>query len=261
MSLTMSFGIAFVTQLAIDPSARPLPSAHALRAPITHVATDQPTVAITFDACATRTQDNGFDQAIFDLLRAEQVPATIFVSGRWVETHPEAMDLLAAEALIEFGDHSYDHPHMRRLNAARIGEEIDQTEAALSLYGKKSVAFRPPFGEWSARVLGVLQDRKLPAVLWDVVSGDPSATVTAEEMIHTVLRKTKPGSIVIFHINGRARRTAEALPVILRELRARGLRFVHLSELLTAPPPAVAPELGPDDPMPLSMDGTSLAGD
>jgi hypothetical protein len=143
------------------------------------------------------------------------------------------------------------------------------------------VAFRPPFGEWSARVLEVMQDRKLPTVLWDVVSGDPSASVTVEEMTRTVLRKTRPGSIVIFHINGRARRTAEALPGILRELRARGLRFVHLSELLAdattpslTPPPllasplpapadatAIVQALGPDDPMPLSGDGTSLAGD
>jgi peptidoglycan/xylan/chitin deacetylase (PgdA/CDA1 family) len=43
---------------------------------------------------------------------------------------------------------------------------------------------------------------------------------------------------VIFHINGRGRKTAEALPEILRTLRDRGLRFVFLSELLTAPPPS-----------------------
>jgi peptidoglycan/xylan/chitin deacetylase (PgdA/CDA1 family) len=285
MAMTSSLALAFLVQMAIDASAA--------RSPIMRVDTDQPTVAITFDACATRTQGYGFDRAIFELLRAENVPATIFVSGRWVESHPDVMGELAAETLIEFGDHSYDHPHMRRLTPARIGEQIDQTEAALSRYGKKSVAFRPPFGEWNPRLLEVTQDRNLPAVMWDVVSGDPSATVSAEEMIRTVLRKTKPGSIVIFHINGRGRNTAEALPVILRELRARGLRFVHVSELLAgappvlvAPPPMQAPplpgraltagvlprtggsralrpppEIGPDDPLPLSKEQHALAGD
>ena len=64
---------------------------------------------------------------------------------------------LARDPLVEFGDHSYDHPHMSRLPAARIGEEIDQTEAALARYGKNSVAFRPPFGDWSQRVVDVVQ--------------------------------------------------------------------------------------------------------
>jgi peptidoglycan/xylan/chitin deacetylase (PgdA/CDA1 family) len=232
--MTSSLALALLWQLSLEPSAA--------RAPITRVENGEPTVAITFDACATRTQGYGFDRAIFDLLRTENVPATIFVSGRWVEAHPEVMGELAADALIEFGDHSYDHPHMRKLTAERMGEQIDQTEAALGRYGKKSVAFRPPFGEWNPRVLEVVQGRNLPAVLWDVVSGDPSANMTAPAMIKTVLRKTRPGSIVIFHINGRAHKTAEALPVILRELRARGLRFVHLSQLLAGgPPPALTP--------------------
>ena len=65
------------------------------------------------------------------------------------EAHPEEMAELAADPLVEFGDHSYDHPHMSELPVARIVEEIDQTEAALARYGKHSVAFRPPFGEWS----------------------------------------------------------------------------------------------------------------
>ena len=72
---------------------------------------------------------------MFDILKRERVPATIFVSGRWVQFHPEAMGELAHDPLIEFGDHSYDHPHMTRLPAARIGAEIDQTEAALGRTG------------------------------------------------------------------------------------------------------------------------------
>ena len=47
-----------------------------------------------------------------------------------------------------------------------------------------------------------------------------------------VSQKTQPGSIVIFHINGRGRQTATAVPTILPRLRARGLQFVHLSDLL-----------------------------
>jgi peptidoglycan/xylan/chitin deacetylase (PgdA/CDA1 family) len=208
------------------------------RVPIHRVETREPVVAITFDACATRTHGYGFDRKVYEILKAGGVPATIFVSGRWVESHAPEMAELARDPLITFGDHSYDHPHMSHLTAARMGQEIDQTEAALARYGKKSVAFRPPFGDWNWRVIDVVRDKGLPAVTWDVVSGDPSARTTKAGMIRNVVGHARAGSIVIFHINGRGWKTAEALPEILRALRGQGLRFVSLGDLLALGPAA-----------------------
>jgi peptidoglycan/xylan/chitin deacetylase (PgdA/CDA1 family) len=202
--------------------------------PLTLVETRDREVAITFDACATRVQNNGFDRAVLRVLEREAVPATIFVSGRWVETHPDAMSQLTDDALIEFGNHSYDHPHMSRLAAMQIADEIDRTEVALGRYGRHSVAFRPPFGDWNNLVMQVVADHRLPFVTWDVVSGDPSARTTTSGMVHAVVSKARPGSIIIFHINGRGWKTAEALPTILRRLRERGFRFVPLSGLMAS---------------------------
>ncbi len=203
--------------------------------PISRGATREPEVAITFDACATRKGWYGFDRDVFEILKREQVPASIFVSGLWVDTHPEAMADLARDPLIEFGDHSYDHPHMTRVSAAQMGDEIDRTEAALARYGRRSVAFRPPFGDWNRRVLAVASARRLPTVTWNVVSGDPSAKTTTAGMIRAVVGQARAGSIVVFHINGRGWKTHEALPSILQSLRTRGFRFVQISELMSAP--------------------------
>ena len=222
------------------PTSAAAPQAPPGARPIRHVRTRDPEVAITFDACATRSQAYGFDRAVFQVLKREQIPATIFVSGRWVESHPDTMRELARESFIEFGDHSYDHPHMPRLAPEDMATEIDRTEAALARFGKRSVAFRPPFGDWSPRVVEVAEEKQLPTVTWDVVSGDPSLKTTADQMIRTVVHKARPGSIIIFHINGRGWKTAEALPTILRELRARGFRFVRLSELMRAGPRILA---------------------
>ena len=215
------------------------------RVPIHRVETREPAVAITFDACATRTHGYGFDRKVYEILEAGSVPATIFVSGRWVEFHAPEMAELARNPRITFGDHSYDHPHMSHLTPARMGEEIDQTEAALARYGKKSVAFRPPFGDWNRRVIDVVHDKGLPTVTWDVVSGDPSARTTKAGMIRNVVGHARAGSIVIFHINGRGHRTAEALPEILRALRGQGLRFVSLGDLLALAPPSMSPPSAP----------------
>ena len=195
---------------------------------------------------------------VFDVVKREQVPITIFVSGLWVESHPDVMAELAVDPLVEFGDHSYEHPHMSHLPVARIVQEIDQTEAALAKYGKRSVAFRPPFGEWSHRLVYVVQDLRLPTVTWDVVSGDPSARTTADRMIRNVLDNARPGSIIVFHINGRGWKTGDALPTILQGLRERGLRFVHVSQLMAAArpgAPVIAPiprAPGPETPPPIA---------
>jgi peptidoglycan-N-acetylglucosamine deacetylase len=243
---------------SIRPSApAPLAEEHAVLSAIPIVRrVDNPDkqIAITFDACATNSYGYGFDRPVFEVLRREQIPVTIFVSGLWVESHPDEMNELAAEPMIEFANHSYHHPHMTRLTGAEIADEIDRTEAALSRHGVRSVAFRPPFGEFTDLVLEVARAKHLPAILWDVVSGDPSVGATAEAMIRAVVTKTRVGSIVIFHINGRETKTATALPPILRQLRARGFQFVQISTLLAwgdVSGPTSLP--GADDSLPLPL--------
>src|SRR5207237_7763431 len=83
----------------------------------------------------------------------------------------------------------------------------------------------------------------MQAVLWDVVSGDPSKATTTRGIIDVVKRDTKGGSVIIFHINGRGWKTAEALPTVLHDLRARGFQLVPLSSLLgpMAAPATTAP--------------------
>src|SRR2546421_11875983 len=87
---------------------------------VARVVTDEPVVALTFDACATLDQANGFDRAVFDILKREQIPATIFVSGRWLEFHRDEARELAAQPWIELGNHSYSHPHMTTVPPARL---------------------------------------------------------------------------------------------------------------------------------------------
>jgi peptidoglycan/xylan/chitin deacetylase (PgdA/CDA1 family) len=208
--------------------------------PIRRVETREARVALTFDACATKGSWYGFDRDVFDVLKREQVPATVFVSGLWVETHPEAMADLTGDPLIEFGDHSYDHPHMTKIGTAQVGAEIDETEAALGRYGRHAVAFRPPFGEWNSHLVELVRARQLPTVTWDVVSGDPSTHSTTASIVKAVLRQARPGSIIVFHINGRGRKTHEALPEVLAGLRARGFKMVPLSELMRGEGPSAA---------------------
>ena len=48
----------------------------------------------------------------------------------------------------------------------------------------------------------------LKAIQWDVSSGDPWIGQTPERMTKAVLDSVKPGSIVLFHANGRGWHTS-----------------------------------------------------
>lgn len=205
------------------------------RLPIARVDTKDPLVALTFDACATYDQPNAFDRAVFDILKREQIPITVFVTGRWIEFHPDIARELAADPTVELGNHSYSHPILTAVTAERLTDEVGRTEDLIAQLGRRSVGFRPAAGVWDARVVKAAADRGLPTVLWDVVSGDAGGHVKPQTMIDDVTREVKPGSIVIFHINGRGPYTKDALPDIIKNLRARGFKFVHLSELLAIP--------------------------
>jgi peptidoglycan/xylan/chitin deacetylase (PgdA/CDA1 family) len=52
------------------------PAAPSAPIAIAGVTTSEPVVALTFDACATRKQANGFDRKIFDILAKDEIPAT-----------------------------------------------------------------------------------------------------------------------------------------------------------------------------------------
>jgi peptidoglycan/xylan/chitin deacetylase (PgdA/CDA1 family) len=196
---------------------------------VARVMTSEPVVALTFDACPTH-RATGLDQEVFDFLRREKLPATVFVSGRWMASHWSDAQALAAEPLIELGNHSYAHPPFSTLTVDKGRAEILETERLIAQLGRRSVGFRPPYGDWAGWL--PRETGGLPVVLWDVVSGDAGGHVPAPRMIETVTREARPGSIIIFHINGNGPLTARALPEIVRRLRARGLHFVSVSALL-----------------------------
>ena len=195
------------------------------------VRTAQPLVALTFDCCQTR-QPAGFDQAIVRYLRDHQIPATFFLGGRWIETHPAATRALARTPCFELENHSYLHPHLRKLGSAAIREDLARTQKLLEHYGGRPARFfRPPYGEWDGHVVAEAARLGMAVVTWDVVTGDPDRHATTADLVQAC-RKARRGSIIIMHANGRGWQTAEALPRIIAALGRRGLRPVTLRTLV-----------------------------
>jgi len=197
-------------------------------------------VAVTFDACEGKTP-SGFDHEVWQILNEKAAKATVFLGGKWMETNPEETRMLSESPLIEIGNHSYIHPDFRKISAHRMEEEIKRTQdIQWALTGEQGTLFRFPFGTYNESALQAVAGTGLRAIQWDVVSGDPDYRVTARRMTRSVLTRSRPGSIIIFHINGRGQHTAEALPDIIDGLREKGLRLVTVSELMGYVPEAPA---------------------
>ena len=99
--------------------------------------------------------------------------------------------------------------------------------------GVAALLFRPPFGEYDARTESLLDTLGLRGVLWSVVSGDPDPNLTAAQIVERVTQQVRPGSIVVFHANGRGRHTREVLQILLeRTLPGKRLRAMTVTELL-----------------------------
>lgn len=189
-------------------------------------------VALTFDACPTSHADE-YDKQVIEVLVREKAPATLFLSGRWVEKNSGIARELAAKQQFEIGNHAYWHPHMTRKDDERVLAELKRTQAIIrKITGTRPKYYRPPFGEVDERVAKLAKQAGLTVIQYDIASGDPDPGLSAKKIIRSVVDEAKGGSIVVLHMNRNGVHTAEALPEIISGLRRRGFELVTVGELL-----------------------------
>jgi peptidoglycan/xylan/chitin deacetylase (PgdA/CDA1 family) len=199
---------------------------------IEHGRRDSREIAITFDACPTTLPDE-YDEKIINVLLSEKTPATLFLSGRWVEKNPEKTKFLAAQPQFEIANHAFWHPHLLEKDDDRILRELKRTQAIIKkMTGETPRYFRPPYGEVDERVAAIAQKAGLTTIQYDIASGDPDAGLSPQRIIKSILRDAKGGSIIVFHMNKKGVHTAEVLPDIIDGLRERGFTLVTVGELL-----------------------------
>ena len=116
---------------------------------------DEKVVYLTFD----NGYENGYTEKILDVLKKENVPATFFVTGHYLESAPDLVKRMVKEGHI-IGNHSWSHPDFTQLNDEKIKEELDRVkEKTQELAGQKEMIFmRPPRGIFSERTLKVAKD-------------------------------------------------------------------------------------------------------
>jgi peptidoglycan-N-acetylglucosamine deacetylase len=218
---------------------------------VEHGPRDRPRVALTFDADLTAlmrkrlrngTVKSYYNKALIDELRALRVPATMFLTGMWMEEYPDVTRALAADPLFELGTHTYDHrgftKHCYTLGTVpRAGMLADVRRAVVQLDRLDPHAtrwFRFPGGCYDATALHELAPAGVTAVGLDVPGADGFAE-SPQPIVKQVLSNARNGSIVVLHMHGgdNAPYTDEALGPIVKGLRAHGFELVSVSQLMS----------------------------
>lgn len=183
------------------------------------------TVALTFDAAwgADKTQ------GIIDILTTNNIKATFFLVGFWVDKYPDMVKKID-EVGFEIGNHSHNHLKMSTLSEDSIRNEINYVSKNVEeLTGKKCKVFRAPFGDYNDNLIGTINNMGIKPIQWDVDSLDWKG-ISAKEITNRVCSKAKSGSIVLFHNN--SDHILEALPVVIKSLKDDGYKFTTVSELV-----------------------------
>ena len=192
-----------------------------------------PGIALTFDLCPVR-QGTGYDQALIDYLIEQKIPATFFMSGKWITKHDRQVKALLQIPFFEVGTHGAVHAHLPLHSAEEQQQEIlGPVRLLKTKYHHDATLFRPPYGEFNDDTINVVRALGLQFILWNVVSGDPDPTLTAIQIEDRLKRFVRKGSVVVMHANGKGQHTHEAVRDLHQHLLLeRDLTPMTVSDLL-----------------------------
>lgn len=250
---------ALVSMPAVAPGAEAR-SPYAWRGALRRVdlPPNQNLVALTFDMCEQPHEVAGYQGDLIDFLRDQKVKATFFMGGKWMLTHQDRTHQIMSDPLFEVANHAWEHRNLRllvgtpalddeilkpQLAYRHLRDKLQQrmcvapigTSPAYKRAAENLTLFRFPFGACNAKSLEAVETMGLRAIQWDVSSADPWIGQTTDKMVQDVVTHVRPGSIVLFHANGRGHNTGRALPAIVAALRAKGFKFVTVTDLLRVP--------------------------
>ena len=201
--------------------------------------TQENEIALTLDLC-DGIGEGAVDEELFDLLRRENIPAAVFVSGRFAQNHADLVKHLATEPQFTIENHGYRHRPCTADGRSVFGiagtrgvesmvDEIEENARLIDkLTGRRPLLYRPGTAHMddvcvrAAKGLGTTP-------LGYTVSGDVGASLR-RGAVKRALLGAKPGSIVVLHAHRPRSESFEGFRDALPFLKERGTRFVSLTD-------------------------------
>ena len=201
---------------------------------ITHVATTEHVIALTFDD----GPHPDTTPQLLEILERHNAHATFFMLGESAKRYPLLVKQVA-QAGHAVCNHSWDHPSFPYISARERRAQIRKCRQALAPYGRR--LFRPPYGDMTlrSRLDALLMRHRV--VTWNVASND-WINHEPQWFVEHLGKKMSPGSIVLLHdtlfqtagddFNGNRINVFKGLDRLLQRLKTT-YQFVTVPDLFT----------------------------
>lgn len=187
---------------------------------------EEKVVYLTFD----EGYEAGYTDKILEVLKANNVKATFFVTAHYVNSRPELVKQMIEEGHI-VGNHTVNHKSMPTLSEEQIKTEVMNLHTAVyEKFGYEMKYIRPPKGEFSEKTLQETGKLGYTTVLWSLAYDDWDENhQKGKEYAKTkIIENIHPGAIILLH--GNSKDNANVLDFCIKEIRNMGYEFKSLDE-------------------------------
>ena len=192
-------------------------------------------VAFTIDDgfCGVDNPNGCMVEEIIELFKKYDSNATFFVNG----SHCLYTDKLLVSKLHENGHEIANHNMMDwpydKYTSEEFLRDFNRTEEVLFQYRKNSPKwYRAPFGKINKKMQSIIDQKGLINVVTDAFAHD-TAIPDPDWIAKFILKKVRPGSIVLIHMPERNVRewNFEAMEKTLAGLKQKNYKVVNLTQL------------------------------
>lgn len=189
---------------------------------------EEKVVYLTFD-CG---YENGYTGTMLDVLKKHNAKATFFITAHYAKDAANLVKRMKEEGHY-VGNHTAWHPDLTQKSTRDIKLEIKECEDAMYEHTGYAMdpLFRPPKGEYSERVLKIVQDLGYKTLFWSLayMDYDVNNQPGKEYVVDHYKKYIHPGAIPLIHNVSES--NAQALDQVLMDLEAAGYRFGDAMEI------------------------------
>ena len=190
---------------------------------------------LTFDA----GYENGYTDKLLDTLKNQQVHATFFLVGNFIQRNPDLTRRMAAEGHT-VGNHTFHHYNVNKIYSPEdFKKELkDLEDLFYETTGTVMAKFyRPPEGKFNERNLTMAQEMGYTTFFWSLayLDWDNNAQPSQQTAFSKLIPRTHNGAVVLLHCTSKT--NSEILDGLITQWKHAGYTFGNLADLAKTIPP------------------------
>lgn len=187
---------------------------------------DKKVVYLTFDA----GYEAGYTEKILDVLKDNNVTATFFITGHYLNTQPELIKKMIDNGNI-VGNHTVNHKCLTDISLDEIKKEVMNLHTAVyEKFGYEMKYFRPPKGEFSEKALSYINSLGYTSALWSLAYDDWDENKQGREEYakKKIIENLHNGAVILLHSNSKD--NCNVLDSVIKEIKQKGYEIKSLDE-------------------------------